>query len=214
MYPPAIQEDYSIGSVLLMPVMVNIFLIDIFYHIPTGALLNCSLFMLGLIFLLYLRRKELIALFLGAGTQLPDVGKGWMRWSLRLLVIGGAIAIECVVGNNTHSVLEGKWHVDTLRRNGHVFEPDEWLRNSGCWTTAYMEQGGWIVLCPNPYIYDVERSYAGRYEYDAVARRLRGLFDNGKDTLVATVGHYDGSHMEWQGMLGKDTLYMRLSRAK
>ena len=199
-----------LGAVILLPVLVNIFLIDLFYHIP--VLGNAMLFTLGLIFLLYLRRKDLIEVFLRWMPALPEIGRGWMRWGLRLLAIGGAFGIIYTISIHTHSVLEGKWHIEAFRRKGHLYRGDEWLTDSGSWTTLYLNQGGRIVLCPNPYIYDRERSYEGSYQYDTVGRRMRALFDKGKDSLVATVGGYDGGHMEWRGRIGGDSIYMQLSR--
>jgi hypothetical protein len=47
------------GVVILLPIMLNIVLINLFYHIAAGAFMNSVLFTLGLLYLLLLRRSAL-----------------------------------------------------------------------------------------------------------------------------------------------------------
>jgi hypothetical protein len=51
------------GVVILLPIMFNIVLINLFYHIAVGAFLNSILFTGGLLYLLLLRRRELMRVF-------------------------------------------------------------------------------------------------------------------------------------------------------
>nr|MCU0396253.1 hypothetical protein [Chitinophagaceae bacterium] len=71
-----------LGTILLLPVMLNIVLINLFYDIAAGAFLNSVAFTTGLCYLLSLHWTELRKTILGWKDQLPAVGKAWMRWLL------------------------------------------------------------------------------------------------------------------------------------
>jgi hypothetical protein len=206
-----------LGVVILLPVLVNIVLIDLFFKIPIGALLNAIIFTLALSFLLYLHRRELIALFLQKVPALPPVRLGSFKYLLRLLVIGGAFGlIFSLVANLHHSPLEGKWNVDSLARNRDTVRGDAWLTNSGDWRSVYFEERGKLILCPNPYVYEEDRSLDGGYKLDNDSRHLQLIFDKRTmgydDTVTMTVDNYDSKHMDWHGIIGKDTLFVALTR--
>jgi hypothetical protein len=206
-----------LGAVILLPVMVNIVLINLFYQINPGAFLNSIFFTLALGFILYLHRQELIALFLHKASTLPPVRLGWFKYLLRLLAVGGSFGLlYALVLKIDHSPLEGKWNVDSLVRNRDTVKGDAWLTNSGDWRSVYMEERGNLVLCPNPYIYEEARSLDGAYKFDPGSHHLQLIFDKKTmgydDTVSMTVTNYDGKHMNWKGIMGKDTLFLALTR--
>jgi hypothetical protein len=208
-----------LGAAILLPVMTNILLINIFYHIAAGAFLNSVLFTLGLIYLLYLRRAEWIRLFLHSVDSLPAVGPGWLKQIARLLAMGGAAAvILSVVNENPDSPLQGKWTVDWLIRNRDTVAANAWLTDSVAWRSVYIEKFNKVSFCPNPYIYDNARSLDADYDFDSAKHEMRLYFmkSNGKssDTAIEAVSHYDGNHMNWEGLLGGDTVRLRLSRVR
>jgi hypothetical protein len=207
-----------LGATILLPVMINIFLINLFYHIAMGAFLNSILFTLGLIYLLYLRRKELIKLFLQTNNNLPSIGTSWLKQGARLLTIGFPLAyIFILVNKFPDSTLAGKWTVDLLVRNRDTVSPDAWLNSSGAWRTVYIETRNQIHFCPNPYIYDKDRSLDATYYYDSARHQLRLYFGqaggHATDSVTEAISSNDGTHMDWNGMLGGDTVRLRLSRA-
>ncbi|WP_108804504.1 DoxX family protein [Aquimarina sp. Aq107] len=52
-----------IGTLLLLPIMTNIVLFDIFYDVNTGATMNAIVFLVILIILLFFERKKMIKIF-------------------------------------------------------------------------------------------------------------------------------------------------------
>ncbi len=46
----------------------------------------------------------------------------------------------------------------------------------------------------------------GKWNVDSLVR-------NRDDTVSMTVSNYDGKHMNWNGIMGKDTLFFALTRA-
>ena len=206
-----------LGAAILLPVMMNILLINIFYHIAVGAFLNSVLFTLGLVYLIWLHRTGLIKLFLHAADYLPAVGSNWPKQGVRVLAIGGALALVfAVVQKYPHSPLEGKWTVDQLIRNHDTVAMDAWLTNTGAWRTVYIERYSVLYLCPNPYVFDRAKSLDAGYSYDSVKHRIQLFFPafKSKDTANETVSNYDGNHMNWSGILGGDTVRLQLSRAR
>jgi len=81
-----------------------------------------------------------------------------------------------------------------------------------------MEDYGYLGLCPNPYVYDDDRSTWARYKYDSSKQQLQLIFTAGKpakrDTVIATVSHFDGRHMQWKGVMAKDTVSLLLSKVE
>lgn len=208
-----------LGAAILLPVMVNIVLINFFYDISPGAFMNSVLFSLGLIFLVLLQRSALIAVFLRTGSDLPEARLGFFKNLFRFLAVACAFGLIFYFTTLTPaSPLAGKWTVDRLIRNSDTVNANAWLTDSTAWSTVYMEEEGYAGLCPNPYIYDDDKSTWARYKYDSSKQQLRLIFTKKKpqndDTVIAAVSHFDGRHMQWNGVMGKDTLLVLLSKAK
>ncbi|WP_405206289.1 hypothetical protein [Aquimarina sp. LLG6339-5] len=60
-----------IGILLLLPIMTNIVLFDIFYQVNTGATINAIVFLVILIILLFFERKKMIEIFKTMTLQTP-----------------------------------------------------------------------------------------------------------------------------------------------
>lgn len=58
-----------LGALILLPVMTNIILINIFYEISAGAFVNSLIFTIGLVFLIALRWRPLFAVLIGYGRD-------------------------------------------------------------------------------------------------------------------------------------------------
>jgi hypothetical protein len=207
------------GVAILLPVMVNIVLINFFYHIDPGAFLNAILFTLALLYLLSRHRAGLVKLFLNPNNPLPPIDAGWLKYAVRLLAIGGAFLILFnAIRKLPSSPLEGKWTVDFLVRNRDTVAANAWLNNSGAWRSLYFERFNQLYLCPNPYIYEQDRSLYATYSYDAARHRIQLFFTGANytehDTATETVSGYDGNHMYWNGILGGDSVKLKLSRAQ
>jgi hypothetical protein len=208
-----------LGAAILLPVMVNIVLINYFYDISPGAFMNSVLFSLGLLFLLLLQRAALIRVFLQTASSLPKTKFGFFKYLYRFLAVACAFALIYYFTTLTPPTpLAGKWTVDRLIRNGDTIKPNKWLTDSAAWTTAYIEDYGSLALCPNPYVFDDDRSTWARYKYDGTKQQLRLIFTKSKpkrqDTVFAAVSHFDGRHMQWEGVLGKDTYLLLLSKVE
>ena len=183
-----------LGCLVLLPVMANILLINVFYDIAVGAFLNSVLFTIGLLFLLWwyrqtLRQWLLIPLF-GEYTA----AKPWRQWVLRVGVLVGSFFFiqSFLVSNKPDRVLQGKWMVNRYVRGGDTLGVDQWLHDSTAWKVLYFDGfSGQAAFCPNPFCYVPNQSAKGKYTYTAANNGLKATFlDNTNapyDSLEATV---------------------------
>lgn len=212
------RKTTLLAVTILLPIMVNILLINVFYNIAAGAFLNSVLFTLGLSYLLMLRWHDLKNIFIHSVSNLPKVGYGWFRWAAKFFCIAAAFGlIYSFVAKNQKCTMQGKWKVDALIRNHDTIKENAWLSDSTAWKTVYIEDRGGLLLCPNPYLYDDNRSQWADYEYDSTKHNLQLIFwDATKptDTVQVAVNNYTGKKMQWKTVLHKDTLQFNLTKVK
>jgi len=207
------------GSLILLPVMVNVVLIDIFYHIPFGALANACLFTAALLYLLALHYKEITVFFQSAVLRLPEVRlRGW-KGVIRLLVIAyGFGFIYFVTTTKQPASLTGKWHVKELVLNGDTMKRTDWLENKKDWQNIYLEHYGRATFSPNPYVVESGRSAVGLYRCDANANRISFDMDLGADggrvPYTARIIRRDGPVMEWEMTGQQDTIRMVMTKVQ
>lgn len=215
-----------LGVLVLLPVLVNILFINIFYNIGAGAFLNSVLFVLGLSFLLGLEWPRLRAVLFALTQALPAVRLGGAapKAALRLAVLAGAAGLVAVLKRTTPAAtpLDGVWRVETMSQNGRPVALDSC--GTGGWTRLYF--AGWegCVARFHPYKYEPHRELRGGYTYDPARRQLRAalrvrrpaasLAPSAADSLVATVQLTDARHARLRGRLGKASIELTLWRLR
>lgn len=206
-----------LGVMILLPVMVNIVLINLFYKISIGAFFNSVIYVLALVFLLLLHIKKLKIIFWDVVDHLPTIpfGRSWIRHSLRVLPIAVAfISLNVLISNHPYDqTLKGTWTVEKLIRNGRVQPPMAWLTDTKAWSRIYFAGYEGCVFSPNPYRFKSSESLFGSYEFDSLQNKLQVIFYP-HDTLRATLSNRTAEAMRFQGVLGGDTLDMQLARLR
>ncbi|GAA3964584.1 hypothetical protein [Mucilaginibacter dorajii] len=203
------------GMFTLLPVMVNIVFINIFYSIDAGAFINSLIITAGLTYLLMLRWSDLKILLFQKAGNLPMVKLTLIRPLLKVMCIG--LAFFCIFNISSKfpsSGFEGKWKVTAITRNGKHYEPNEWLNNPRAWSNIYIEQFGYMEFSSNPYIFEEERAWRSAYQYNAFKKTFNIEFYNAPrtDTIKAKIRDYDGRTMHWDMMYYSDTMRMELIR--
>lgn len=212
-----------LGVMILLPVMVNIVLINLFYKIAIGALYNSVVFTLSLLFLLSLDWPKLKRAFWDVVERLPPVtiGRRWTKPLLRLLPILAAFGMIQVLAHDRKEAngLVGTWAVEQLTRNGQAVASTAWLTDTTAWKRLYFT--GWqeVVFSPNPYRYKPAEGLRGRYEFDSTANSLRLLIARTKnaaqpDTLRATISERTQKTLRIKGIWWGDTLDLQLTRLR
>lgn len=212
-----------LGVMILLPVMVNIMLINLFYDIAAGAFFNSVAFTLALLFLLTLDWDKLKRAFWDVVDRLPSVviGRHWTKHILRLLPLLAAFGvIQYYVHTGNHDkVLAGAWKVERLSRNGRLMAPTAWMTDTTAWNRVYF--AGWqgVAFSPNPYRYKPAESLRGNYEFDSTKNTVRIITtipnqSKKPDTLLATLSERTPKAMRLRGIWWGDTLDMQLARLR
>jgi len=205
-----------VGAAILLPVMVNIVMIDIFYGIPSGALMNAILFTLGLSYLLLLRWKDISAVFLKLPSGITLIRSGYAQNLLRLFIVSYAfLFIYHFSSLKSPKNLTGKWQVEQMIRNGDTLKANAWLTDSGAWKNIYLEENGRMTISSNPYVVEAKSSQRGRYQYNGSIHKMELILskDRGdRDTINADVSTYDSKHMLWKILYNKNKLFLKLYR--
>ena len=207
-----------LGVTILLPVIFNIVLINIFYQIGPITLFTSVLITLGLIYLLYQQKVDLIGFFNQHKNTLPNIGNKLARTSARLF----CIVIPCwFVLQYNYEVFQskkyfGKWTIEKMNRNGKIISANQWQKDTLAWKVIYFEQRGKILFCPNPNMYVDSASVLMKYEYDADKDGLKVIsFEkNSKipDTIPIKVTKFNGKSMQWSMIFYHDTLQLNLKK--
>jgi hypothetical protein len=207
-----------LGAIILFPVMFNIFLINWFFEISAYALLNSILYSSGLLYLLLLRWKVIKEFLFQSAGDLPKISIGFIKYLLRFLVVAYPfVLIYYQTTLKSPKILVGKWKVDQVIRNGDTLNANAWLTDSTDWKIIYLEEFGVVVLNPNPYLVEKDRSLWGSYKYDSTNHNIKlilGLSKNKKDTVNVKSNIKDDKHMQWIIVTQKDTLLLQLSKVE
>ncbi len=203
------------GILLLLPVMVNVSLIDIFYDIAGGATWNAVLFTVALSYLLALQWPAIRIFFQQSRSKLPRIRFSGMKNLLRLALAAWAFAfIAWVASTKGPAGLTGKWRVDQLSRNGRITAPNDWLTDSLSWKYIYLENFGRVTFSPNPYVVEANRSTIGLYKYNPSASAIRFTIFHpaANDTAQATILIPSPGHMQWTLCGPHDTIRLSLTK--
>lgn len=200
-----------LGTVILLPVLINILLINLFYHIAIGAFFNAIVFTMGLLYLLSLHWDELKKLFINSADNLPPLRWGKLKFLVKPLpLVAGFFMIYQYTSQLSSSKIAGKWTVDFMVRYGDTVKTGAWLTDASIWSNVYLEEAGAIAVCANPYLFEADKSLEGSYHYNDSMKILQLTFPN-RQVNVA-VSKIDGDKMEWHSILKKDSLFVVMRR--
>ncbi|KAA0991939.1 hypothetical protein [Dyadobacter aurulentus] len=213
-----------IGVMVLLPVMVNIVLINMFYQIASGAFFNSVIYTISLTFLLLLDFKKLKAAFWDLVERLPRVSdkSGVLKNALRFLVIAAAFTTiqSYFVIHKTDNVLKGTWKVEKLTKNNQTVESAAWLTDTKAWNKVYFAGWSGCAFSPNPYRYKADESLTGSYEFDSLKNSIRFIHANPSradrriDTLMISVRNRSPKSMQLHFIMSRDTIEMQLARLR
>ncbi len=145
---------------VLLPVMVNIVLINVFYSIAFGAFFVSVVITCALIYLLILFGKPLIQVLFADTYNLPRLSLPYFKHVARLLVIALAFfSIYRYIMYEKPIDFVGKWRVEKLERDGQLLGENAWMTDITAWKNIYVEEHGVITMSPNPYIFDAAVAY-------------------------------------------------------
>ncbi|WP_126243748.1 hypothetical protein [Chitinophaga rhizosphaerae] len=202
------------GVLILLPVMVNIVLIDLFYGIPVPATLNAIYFTVGLAYLFFLHWDIIKPVFTKTLLR-PVLVAQPLKLLVRVLVIGCSLGFFMYV--NAYLLpkqsIAGKWRVTKTVRNNIEVSGNDWLTDNSAWQNIYIEHYKWITCSPNPFFADVKRSQTGEYAVNPGDNSLTVRMFNPARNLHIHVNHVNNNTMIWKYQIGIDTVQLFLVRS-
>lgn len=182
-----------LGSLILLPIMTNILLINLFYDIAYGAFLNSVLFTLALLLLVSFYWSTLQSLI---NTSLSTSAKTihfWFRNCLRVLVMAGSAGFIFYFSTtmSKDSLLSGVWNTTNFIRNNDTLNTSNWQSDSLLWNKIYFDYNDRIAFSGNPNYFEKTKALTGNYQ-----------LDDKKQTITATV---------WKNNV-QDTITLQLQR--
>jgi len=206
-----------LGICVLLPVMVNIVLINLFYSIAVGAFLVSVLITGALTYLLVLNREPLIRAFFNTASNLPALKLSYFKHVIRLaVVVLSFFTIYRYIMNEKPIDFVGKWKVEKLERNGQLIDENAWINDSTAWKNIYIEEHGGVALSANPYVFEPTKAKRAMFKYDDKARKLKLIvFDKRKpvDSMVIMITKKNKQSMEWVGSSKNNSFKMELIKA-
>ena len=205
-----------LGTLILLPVMINIVLLNHFMGIPKGAYYNSIVYTGGLLYLLLLRWSEIKVILFKDTSTLPRIKPAFIKSAARIVAIGLPCALcYTFLPEQPVSPLRGKWKVDEFIRNGDTIKDNSWLTDNNVWKNIYIENFDRLILSPNPYVYEFDRAQQATFKFDLAKQQLHVIIQTGwtvSDTMLIKMSNYDEKKMEWKTILRKDTLNLKLSK--
>jgi hypothetical protein len=199
-----------LGVLTLLPVMVNIVLIDYFYQLPVGVLWQALIHLTGLLYLLGLDYERLVTFFFRTPNHLPQLAlrRPPVRTLLRLSVVYGPLLL--LSGHefpDTYPQLTGKYAVRDVQFNGQRLTARSC--QDSVLTTVYLDLDHDCVFEFN----DTKRRLFGNYTYEARRQQLRVVWRRPTprpDTLTITLTRLRPSNLRAVGHLGKQAVRFTL----
>lgn len=198
---------------ILLPVMLNIVLIDWFYGLETPVLLYACLYTAGLLYLLLYERHRLWAFFLTTRATLPFAIQHSLRRNV-LRVSAMLIPLAFLATYNFpdhHPQLTGKYIVHDLRVNGNPTRPT--TCQDSILTHVYLDIEDECVFTFN----GLDHRAFGRYTFNEANDSLHVTWrypDPNRPKLHATLTRAAGDTLRLQGVAGSDHIVADILRVR
>lgn len=199
-----------LGVTLLLPVLLNILFINVFYGLNPGATMQSIILTLGLLYLLLLDYRRLMQFFLPASgaSEGSGLSVAFCNNGLRFLMIFIPFALTFAT-----------YYTDTLPpniRGTFVLKaaPSSDTTNAdAALTKVYFERDGFCS-----FVYGAKQKHNGRYTYNGENHELSIHFqgdNNGKGTFTGqALLNEDGQNLHLVGSLEGEGLDLDLSKVR
>jgi hypothetical protein len=199
------------GVFVLLPVVANILLMDIFYEIGGGVVFHASVMMAGLLYFLFIEFDRLKQFFFATKDQLPALHfSTFLKTLLRLSIIYVPLLFIAMHGSpDKYPHLTGKYEVKALAINQHPLYPP------GCadsiLTVIYLDiKNGCVFEFNTP-----QRRWNGTYSLDHNHLEINWRSPADKPEFKGMLSPGDSTgRMRLNGTLGKDSITLSMQRTK
>ena len=197
------------GVFILLPVLTNILLMDIFYQIGLSVVVHTSIMMAGVLYFLIIEFNRLKEFFFATTNRLPELNfSRYVKWIIRLSIIYIPLLLIATHGSvDKYPDLTGKYEVKQLRINQQL------LSKSNCADSLLTEV-----------YFDIKNNCV--FQFNTPAKRWNGTFSKDSSHLKikwfspADKPFFDGTmstangegKLMLTGLLGKDSIEVILQK--
>jgi hypothetical protein len=197
------------GVFILLPVLANILLMDIFYHIGNSVVVHASIMMTGTLYFLFIEFNRLKEFFFVAKDQLPTLYlPKYLKIVIRLSVIYIPLLLIATHGGpDKDPQLKGKYEVKEIKLNQQV------LSRTGCadsiLTLVYFDIKNGCVFEFNT----VQRRWCGNYNKKNNKLEIKWYAPKDKPAFTGEMSPVNAAgNLILTGTLGNDSMTMTLQK--
>jgi hypothetical protein len=198
-----------VGVFILLPVLSNILLMDIFYQIGNSVVIHASIMMAGILYFLIIEFNRLKEFFFAATNRLPALHfSKLVKWVIRLSIIYIPLLLIASHGSiNKYPELTGKYEVKQLSTNGQL------LNKSGSadstLTVVYFDIKNGCVFQFNT----TAKRWNGVFIKDSNHLKIKWISPPGKPVFNGIMSKVnDSGKLSLTGTLGKDSIEIVLQK--
>lgn len=198
-----------VGVFILLPVLANILLMDIFYHIGDSVVVHASIMMAGVLYFLFIEFGRLKEFFFRAKDQLPGLHlSNFFKMTIRLSIIYIPLLLIAMHGKpDKYPQLTGKYEVTQLKVGQQVF-----YRTScadSLLTAVYFDIRNECVFEFNT----PQKRWNGTYSKDNRQLTIHWRSPTGQPSFSGTLTPANGAgRLLLRGLLGNDSLNVELRK--
>jgi hypothetical protein len=199
------------GVFILLPVLANILLMDIFYQIGNSVVVHASIMMAGILYFIVIEFNRLKEFFFAATNRLPELHfSGSVKLIIRLSIIYIPLLLIVIHGKaDKYPGLTGKYEVKQISINRQL------LHQRTCadsiLTAVYFDiRNGCVFQFNTP-----AKRWNGTFSKNSDHLRIKWLSPADKPVFSGTMSASNSSgKLTLTGMLGKDSIDVILQKVK
>jgi hypothetical protein len=205
-----VRKTRLLGVFILLPVLTNILLMDIFYEVGTSVVVHASIMMAGTLYFLFIEFNRLKEFFFKAKDQLPALNLSkYAKMTIRLSIIYIPMLLIAMHGNlDKDPLLRGKYEVKQLMVNQQVLSHN---CTDSLLTLVYFDIRNECVFEFN----SQQRRWYGFYKKDDNSLQIKWRAPAGKPTFTGVLLPVNTTgHIILTGALGNDSMKITLQKIK
>ena len=198
-----------VGVFILLPVLANILLMDIFYQIGYSVVVHASIMMAGILYFLFMEFNRLKEFFFAATNQLPELHfSRYVKLIIRLSIIYIPLLLIAMHGKvDKYPDLTGKYEVKQLSINQQLQHQDTCV--DSILTVVYFDiKNGCVFQFNTP-----AKRWNGTFTKDSNHLKIKWFLPADKPVFDGTMSMAnDSGKLMLTGMLGKDSMDILLQK--
>lgn len=206
----AFHRTRLVGVFILLPVLANILLMDIFYQIGFSVVVHTSIMMAGIFYFLFIEFNRLKEFFFAATNRLPQLHfSKYVKWIIRLSIIYIPLLLIAMHGKvDKYPGLTGKYEVKQLSINQQLLHKDTFTADSTLRVVYFDIKNGCVFQFNTP-----TKRWSGTFSKDSNHLKIKWFLPADKPVFNGTMSTANGpGNLTLTGMLGKDSIDMLLQK--